>query len=162
MRTLGLALLLAACGDDVHIPDAALGPTSCTATFTGNFADTSATADNCAHLDDTTLSFTLSSAHLTVPLSLTIDLGPTPVPTTYSSETVHAWTARGYFRIPNSGGGLCEYSAGAGATPPGNFSLSLAYATPTPHGSLELVLWVLAFPGSACGDPDTEHLSLVF
>ncbi len=167
MRALVL-IALAACGDNAGKPVDAPGPdaaTGCTATFTGNFAETGVFA-TCAMvaagMPDATLTFTVPTVTLGTSFAVTIDLGPAPSAGEYSSETVATWSARAVERV---GDGPCLYNAGNTAVPHGSFDLeldALDVASNTSHGMLALTVYVLAFPSIACGTGDTEMLALRF
>ncbi|HTR52329.1 MAG TPA: hypothetical protein VMJ10_16565 [Kofleriaceae bacterium] len=155
--------LLAACGDNLHVPPDA--DTGCTATFAGNFTEQSTSPANCATIDATDpanvlLGFTVPSATLATSLTISIDLGTLPTTGELTSELVTMWSARALARVGN---GACEYSAGATAVPTGNFTLALtAIDTSGAHGLLGLEQYVLTFPGSACGTGNTEQVGLTF
>ena len=156
MRHLALALACAACGDNLAppAPDAATG---CTAAFAGNFAETSTATANCPTLAATgTLAFALASAVIGATFAISIDLGPATAPGTYTSATVEDWSATATHRI---GDGACEYSAGGSAVPTGSFALTLDAG---PHGTLMVTQYVLTVPGTDCGDPDTERITVTF
>lgn len=166
-RYLVVLAALAGCGDDVPPPaDAPAAAAGCTADFTGNFAET-AHAASCVRLiadaaGATTLSLSIPVMTLATKLTVSIDLGASPAPGSYSSETVALWNALASQRL---GEGACVYSAGAGAVPPGSFRLALAaidLAAGTAHGTLSLTQYVLALPGTACGASDTELVTLTF
>lgn len=152
-----LLLALAACGDDPPRPDAAAPASSCVATFTGDFPDTT-TTDNCATLTSSTLAFTLTTNRPEQPFQAMFELGSPPSPGTYTSETVASWMAQMVVYIGNS---VCVCNAGNAATPQGNFTLELQAADP-PHGSLHLVQYVLAYPGTVCGYGDIENIDVSF
>lgn len=110
----------------------------------------------------TTLSLSIPVMTLATKLTVSIDLGASPAPGTYSSETVALWNALASQRL---GEGACVYSAGAGAVPPGSFRLALAaidLTAATAHGTLSLTQHVLALPGTACGPSNTELVTLTF
>lgn len=163
-RTCAL-LALCGCGDNERATvDAGIAP--CTARFTGNFDET-ANAPDCAKLvvgtDGTTaIALTVPSAKLGTQLAISIDLGPSPTTGTFTSETVTTWKALATARVGNS---ACYYSAGSTAVPPGSFELalgSLDVPALTASGTLSLTQYILPFPGTTCGDSDTEHLALEF
>lgn len=163
-----LLIALAACGDNLVPLDGGVpvisGP--CTATFGGNFSESS-TAEKCAAVvvdgsGEATLALTIPTTTLAPSLMVNLGLGETPSPGSYSSDGIEAWSARGVQAIGN---GACLYTAGTAAVPPGSFSLHLDQLDATAGsagGSLELTMYVLPFPGTDCGAGDTEHLSLQF
>ncbi len=161
-----LVLVLAGCGDNLSgsTRDAAV---ACAATFSGNFAET-ATADSCAMLvgptttDDATLQLAVPTTTLPPSVMVTIDLGASPSLGTYSPETVASWVARG---VQHVGNGVCVYNAGSSAVPTGSFELrldALDAASGSAHGELALVLTVLGYPETDCGEVDTEQIDLRF
>ena len=163
-----LGLGLAACGDDVRFPDAAPPGPACRAAFTGDFAETDETIAPCASLAPDgaggwSLALTVPSATIGEPLAISIDLGPAPaIGTSSSGASAAAWSAFAYRRI---GEGGCVFRAGSAVAPPGSFTLALTTADPearAAHGTLDLAMRVLTTPGTDCGDPDTESLSLAF
>lgn len=163
MRRALLLLAVGACGDnlatDAGAPDATV---TCAATFSGNFAETSA-ASRCAAVDpDGTLALTIPSQTLPPSLDATIDLGASPSAGAYSSEVVSSWSARG---IETVGSSVCLYNAGASAVPPGDFALRLDQidtAAGVAHGAITMTIYVLPFPGTDCGDGDVEHVAVEF
>ncbi len=164
-RAVLLAFALAACGDDLALPDAAIAP-ACAARFTGNFAETSSTDTACAVLvpkeSDWSLSFEVPAASLDATLAISIDLGGVPAPGARSPADTTTWSARGVHAIGDS---ACIYAAGDRAIPTGSFTLALDtvdLVARRAHGSLALTMYVLTEPGVACGDPDTETLELAF
>ena len=149
-----LAILLAACGDNAAaLPDAAPAvdaAAGCTATWTGNFAESAAVACP-AIAADGTLTLAVGATQLVDPLAVTIALGAA-TPGTYSSETVATWHASG------AGGKvehMCFYVAGSDVVPHGSFLLDY------PH-RLDLQLAVLAQPFTYCGDGNTEQVAITF
>jgi hypothetical protein len=150
-------LVLAACGDNVVVVDAT---TTCTADFSGNFAESSSGIASCPVLARGDLQVDVPVATLDTSLAIAIELG-TPSPGKYSHLTVASWSANALQRI---GSGACAYSAGSAAVPSGSFELALAAIEPpaTPHGTLALTLAVLTTPGTDCGDADTELVVLRF
>jgi hypothetical protein len=162
-----LAGALPACGDDVRLPDAAPPGPACRAVFAGDFAETDDTAAPCATLapDDAggwSLAINVPSVALGDPLAISIELGAQPVAGTSSSGGTAAWSAFAYQRI---GEGGCAFRAGNAVAPAGRFSLALTTADPearAARGTLDLAMRVLTTPGTACGDPDTETLTLDF
>jgi hypothetical protein len=165
LPTLAFAAALAACGDNVALPDAAIAP-ACAARFTGNFSESSSSDTPCASLapkeSDWSLSFGVPVEALDSTLAISIDLGAAPAIGTRSSADTAAWNARAVHVIGDS---ACIYAAGATAIPSGSFTLALDtidLGARRAHGSLALTLYVLTEPGVACGDPDTEALELAF
>ncbi len=60
---------------------------------------------------------------------------------------------------------MCQYSAGGSATPMGSFTMTLTAvdaAAATVHGTLDIIAWVLVFPGTSCGTDDNETIALAF
>ena len=153
-----LAIFLAACGSspaappDAAPPDAA--PIPCTATFSGNFDESSTGPANCA---TGMLTFSVPTHALGAPLDVKIDL-PSPTAGSYSSETVATWSARAVQLIGN---GICLYSAGNAVVPQGSFTLELDSVDP-PHGTLAITQYVLVYPETDCGDADTEMVRIAF
>ncbi len=157
-----LLLALAACGDNLAAPiDAGVAAPDaravCAATFTGNFADSS-TSPHCASLTAGTLALALPIRTLADTLPVQIELGATPSPGFYSSETIATWSARVGVIV---GVGACIYNAGSAAVPPGDFQLTLG-SVDDPHGTLALAMPLLASPGTDCGDGDVETVSVAF
>ena len=161
-----LPIALAACGDNAAERDASV---ACSATFSGNFAEFSS-ADQCATLAaggsgssaDATLALTIPTSTLTPAVKMKIDFGPSVSDGSYSSETVSSWTAQG---LRDVGQGACAYNGGATAVPTGDFALhvdSVDAATGSIHGAIAITLYVLAFPGTDCGDGDTERVDVRF
>lgn len=157
-RRWALLIAFAGCGDNIAPTDAAPAALACTATFTGNFA-LQTTADSCAMLASGSLQLTIPAMPLRDPLNASFDLGASPSPGAYSPDSVGSWTARGVQQVGN---GVCVYNAGATAVPTGSFTLQLDAVDPAAHGSLQLVMYVLAYPGTTCGTADTEQLDLQF
>ncbi len=160
-----VAVALAGCGDNVKRDGLADASAGCTATFGGNFAETSS-SDACASVavdgaGDATLALTIPTTTLPPSLKVTIDLGASPSPGSYSSDTVTSWSARG---VQDVGNGVCLYSAGTTAVPTGSFALQLTgvAAGGELHGTLMLTIYVLAFPGTDCGSGDIETVSIAF
>ena len=163
-----LLIALASCGDNLSAVETSA---RCTATFSGNFAESS-TLDPCAiaRLDTsapghTTLELTIPSTALGASLTAQLDLGVSPSPGAYSSRSVLSWSARA---VQHVGDGVCLYGAGTSAVPAGSFELTLDTIAPIDattsavHGALELVQYVLAFPSTDCGDGDTELVEIDF
>lgn len=158
-----LALLaLAACGSDAAVADAGCRDAEvcaggCPASFSGNFADGSTDAANCARLAGA-LQFTVPSQVIGAPLMISLDLGDAPAAGPYSSETVAHWSA---VQARSIGNGACVYSAGDEVVPAGSFTLSLTDPA-APHGTLAVELTVHAVDGTRCGAGDQEHVEIVF
>ena len=168
-----LAALAAACGDNLAAPADATAAT-CTATFTGNFDETSASAADCPTIQpgglvaaDVALDVEIAIATIGTSIGITIDLGPDPTPGTYSSETTTQWSALAVGRVAT---GACIYSAGGTSVPAGNFTLALDGIDAdrsAGHGTLDVLQYVLRNVDpqgheSECGPGDTVHLELVF
>jgi hypothetical protein len=157
-----VALVLAGCGSGAALPDAACGDAAlcadaCPATFSGNFADHSLAAANCARLDPA-LELSIASPVIGAPLAISLDLGAAPAAGPYSSETVAHWSA---VQARSIGDGACVYSAGDEVVPIGSFTLDLADPV-GPHGTLAVELTVHAVDGTRCGAGDREHVEIVF
>jgi hypothetical protein len=158
MRSLLLALV--ACGGnstatpaDARCSDAAVCGNACEASFTGNFAETSYSDANCPTLGSD-LAFAIPSTTIGSDLAVTIAVDG---PGTYSSETVATWTAVAARSI---GDGGCVYSAGSDIVPTGSFTLEVVDSSP--HGTLDLVLYVHALQASDCGAASNEAVEVVF
>jgi hypothetical protein len=156
---LGSATALAACGGGSNGPDAPAidAQAACSATWSGNFAETAATPTPCATIADATITIAAPTTRLPMPLPISITLA-SAVAGSYTSESVTAWSASETMTVV---GNSCIYQAGSGVAPHGDFTLTLADAT-APHGTLDLDLAVLASAFSTCGSPLTETLELVF
>ena len=159
---LALALLaaLAACGDNTHAggsggADAAIA--SCSASFSGEFTATSRSESDCPVLAGDALDFAIPIAAIGSALAIEIDL-PAAAPGSYSSETVASWSGSAFEAQTNGG---CLFRAGNAATPQGSFQLALTSVAPL-HGALMMSLAVLTFPGSVCGQIDTEAVTATF
>ena len=162
MKTL-VWIALAGCGSTAAAIDAAPdASTRCTAVFSGNFAETSV-SDGCATTGmaengDVTLVLMVPSTTLATSVAGLFDLGPAPTPGHYSQRTVTTWRVRAPQRI---GDGTCLYAAGSMQVPQGSFDLMLTEIDAAGvHGTLDLTQYVLGFPGTDCGDSQTEQLSL--
>jgi hypothetical protein len=163
-----LACLLAACGDDGR-PTPDTGADGCAAEFTDNFAETSRDAANCATLETagghTTLKFAVPSQKISAPFEIAIDLGESPAPGLYTSQSLATpWSADALHEFEMTS---CLYHAGTAAVPPGTFRLMLdtvdvAAAAPAAHGNLEVTLYVLARPYTYCGETNVERLTVAF
>jgi hypothetical protein len=158
MRSLLLALV--ACGGtsagssaDARCSDASVCGSACEASFTGNFVETSYSAANCPSAGSA-LTFAIPSTTIGGDLAVSIAVGG---PGTYSSETVADWTAVAARSI---GDGGCVYSAGSDIVPTGSFTLELSDSSP--HGTLDLVLFVHALQASNCGPASNEAVEVVF
>jgi hypothetical protein len=155
-----IAMAMLGCGGghstspDAAPPDAFA---ACTATWTGNFAETVATTTPCSAMSGTTLAIQAPTTRLAMPLPISIAL-PAAIAGTYSSDTIGSWGAMESMTVV---GDTCIFDAGSAAAPHGDFTLTLADAT-APHGSLTLDLAVLAEEFSVCGSPLTETLELTF
>jgi hypothetical protein len=173
-------LALAAC-DGAHdvapdapsCPDAGPACTSaCIATFSGNFAASSANAANCASLQpatsssDVELAFALAAPMLDAPLQISIDLGTSPGAGTFSSETSTMWSALGSRSAPATGSdvaGECIYSAGAQAVPTGSFAMTVSSIdNAAAHGELRIVQYLQAQAQVDCGSGDNETIDVQF
>jgi hypothetical protein len=164
----GLGCALAACGGDAaSSADAAIDggpPPGCAAVFRDNFAETWAGAPDCAAIDSadghTTLRFAIPSQTIGVPFAISIDLGAAPSPGTYSSESlVTPWTADALHEFEMTS---CLYHAGTAAVPPGTFRLALDAIDTHAHGTLDVMLYVLARPYTYCGETNVERLTVTF
>jgi hypothetical protein len=161
-------LALAGCGDNFPVTDPVLTG-ECIVTMTGNFAETSTAAANCATVEPppavghTVLTFAPSSSVLGGTIGITLDLGTAPTPGRYSSITASTralpWSA---FAIRPVGDGGCVYSAGDTAVPPGSYTLALDQLDTIAHGTLEIVQHVLAIQDTDCGDASTETITIEF
>jgi hypothetical protein len=154
-----LVIALAACGDNLHeIASVDAAGASCSARFTGEFAETSSSIADCPNLMNAALDFAMPVVTLGGSvLAIEIDL-PSPAPGSFSSETIGSWSGS-VFEAETNGG--CLYRAGNAATPQGNFTLALDSVTPL-HGSLTMSLAILTLPGSVCGQIDTENVTSTF
>jgi hypothetical protein len=158
-----LALALVACGGnsaavatDARCGDAAVCNGACEASFTGNFVETSYTSASCPSAGSAALTFAVPSSTIGSDLAISIDVG-TASPGTYSSETVANWIAVAARSI---GDGGCVYSAGSDTVPTGSFTLDLVDSTP--HGTLDVVLYVHALQATDCGPASNEAVEVVF
>jgi hypothetical protein len=98
-------------------------------------------------------------------LSIDVNIGDTPSPGQFSSETVESWSALGV----RSGNSDCAYAAGSDAVPNGSFMLDVTAVeggtsggAGTVHGTLDIVLYVHAPPSVDCGAGDVENVEVVF
>jgi hypothetical protein len=156
-------LALAACGGSSHPPEGDAPPRNCQVDLSGNFTESSDSINACPTVgtDETghhPLQATIASSTLGTSFDITVDLGPTPAVGLYSSETVATWNA---LAIQEKGQGECIFQAGATAVPTGSFTLTLDDASAL-HGTLRILLYVLALLGTNCGPGDTEMLELRF
>jgi hypothetical protein len=157
---LAVCLVLAACGDNMHEPAAAdaAAVSSCSASFTGEFSETSSSTADCPNLVNSALDFAMPVAPLGGSvLAIEIDL-PSAAPGSFSSETIDSWSGSVFEHETNGG---CVYRAGNAATPQGSFTLALDSVAPL-HGSLTMSLAILTLPGSVCGQIDTENVTSTF
>ena len=170
-----LALLAACSSDNKAAVDAAAvvadaGPIVCSATFAGNFDETSSGMSDCATVvpgtgdasTDQVLTLMPPSTMLATSFAITVDLGPTPSADTFSSETITTWNS---LAIKTIGAGGCAYSAGNTSVPTGSFTLtidSIDPASATAHGSLSIIAYVQALLNTDCGAGDNETISITF
>ena len=138
-------LAVAACGSSAPPPDA---PIACAATLSGNVGE----HDACTVTAP--LAIAIPSAALGTSIAIAIDVGGSPG--AYSPANVASWSATALQRIGN---GACDYSAGAGLVPSGDFALDLEAGG---HGTLTVSQYVLGTPGTDCGDADTERIDVSF
>ncbi|MCE9577041.1 MAG: hypothetical protein K8W52_28095 [Deltaproteobacteria bacterium] len=156
---------LAACGGTAA-PDAGLADGACVGTLSGNLAEPISAAE-CAALvregdGQLALRLDIPSAVAATTFGVEIELGPAPAVGAYGPATVTAWSA---LALRDAAPGTCVYRAGATAVPAGSFALTLDAldaGTLTAHGSLEVVLYVLAVTTANCGPGDTETISIAF
>jgi hypothetical protein len=173
----GLVLVaLAACGDNavaidppidaaIAVADSRIDP-PCAAMFSDNFAETWAGPANCATLETagghTTLQLVIPSQAIAAPFTIAIDLGSAPGPGTYSAQSLATpWHADALHEFEMTS---CLYHAGTAAVPPGTFTLTLDAldGADHAHGTLDLVLYVLARPFTYCGETNVERLRVTF
>lgn len=154
-----LLVLLAACGDNsAHHVDAGIdAPTSCTASFSGNFTERSTDDANCPMLSGTKLQFSLPSQSLMSHLVITIDLEVVATGT-FTQQTIALWNAAATKPV---GPGTCYYVAGSESSPHGSFELDLTSIDPL-HGHLVVQQYVLARALTDCGDGNTETVDVTF
>ncbi|HEY1548031.1 MAG TPA: hypothetical protein VGG28_09425 [Kofleriaceae bacterium] len=160
MRVVATMIALAGCGGDHAATVDAAPPdafAACTATWTGNFAETVTTATPCSAMSGTTLAIQAPTTRLATALPISIAL-PAAIAGTYTSDTIGSWSALESMTIV---GDTCIFEAGSALAPHGDFTLTLADAA-APHGSLALDMVVLAEEFSVCGSPLTETLELTF
>lgn len=158
-------LVVAGCGDNLAAPvDATHQIAGCTATFSGNFAETSVSPANCAVVasdtDSATLSFTIPVTTLDSSLAVSIGLGGAASVGNYTSQTAGSWLA---IATQDIGGRQCFYVAGSASAPHGSFTLAIdALDGGTAHGRLSILQYVLAGFMAKCGQLDTETVALEF
>jgi hypothetical protein len=158
-----IACVLGGCGDNRVAPDA-MAEITCTAAFTDNFTESSTRAANCPSLDTAdghaTLRFSIPSQTIGAAFAIAVDLGEAATPGVYTAQNLATpWTATALHEFEMTS---CLYNAGAGAVPQGTFRLVLDATAPGPHGSLDLVLYVLARPYTYCGETNVERLAVTF
>ena len=164
-RLVAIGCVLAACGDGDRAPgDAGSPEPACGAVFRDNFAETWTGLPGCAGLAQadgtTTLRLSIPSQTLGAPLDIAIDLGATPAPGTYSSQSFATpWSADALHEFEMTS---CLYHAGAQSVPPGTFQLVLDTVDPRAHGTLEVLLYVLSRPYTYCGETTTERVAITF
>jgi hypothetical protein len=167
-----LFVILASCGDNAMAPvdspppmrpDGPAPTPLCDAEFSGNFVESVPMQANCAMVSGTTtLAFEIPSYQPGMIVAIDFELGATPNPGVYSSESVAMWSATGTVMIVNS---KCIYAAGTTAVPPGAFTMMLDAidtARGTAHGQLALQLAVLPGAETDCGMSNMETLDLTF
>lgn len=169
VRGLVISGALAACGDNHAAlvdaaPDSTPPEVACAAAFSENFTEAWRGPPNCAGLDrsdgHTTLRFAIPSQTINTQFAISIDLGEAPSPGTYSAQTlVTPWSASALHEFDRTS---CLYHAGTAAVPPGTFRLALDAIDGHAHGTLDLVLYVLARPYTYCGEANIEHLAVTF
>jgi hypothetical protein len=166
------ACALAACGDNRAVVvdagfDAVPVARACTAVFSEAFPETVSGPPSCATVEasdgDTLLRFAIPSQTIAAPFMISIDLGAAPGTGTYSSDSLVApWSADALHEFDMTS---CLYHAGTAAVPPGRFTLSLDEldaAGARAHGTLDLVLYVLARPFTYCGETNIERVVVTF
>lgn len=166
-----LALVgLAACSSSSAKPcaDGSVCDGACPAVLTGNFAESSVLAANCATLQpgtgsassDELLGFVVASKTIDNPITISIDLGASPQPGMSSSETIDNWSV---LAATAMGDGGCVYSAGDQAVPTGSFTLTITAITDaTAHGQLEVLEYVHALADTNCGAGNNETIDVTF
>ena len=169
-RLLVIGCALAACGDDHDVPADAPGSPAepaCVASFSENFTESWAGPTNCATIDTangndghTTLRFAIPSRTIDAPFMISIDLGESPSPGTYTAQNLTTpWSADALHEFEMTS---CLYHAGTATVPPSTFTLVLDAMDPHAHGKLDMVLYVLSRPYTYCGETNIEHLALTF
>jgi hypothetical protein len=167
---LAATLLVAACGDSVTIATtsaADAAPRACAVSLSGNLNASLASTADCATVElargHRLLEFVIPIAAIDAPLALSFDLGVVGTTGLYTSETVHAWSARATQRF--GADSICIYAGGSDTAPQGNFTLvldAIDVAAGTAHGSARLVLLALTPTSIPCGPIDVEHVELSF
>jgi hypothetical protein len=166
----------------IAVADSRVDP-PCAAVFSDNFAETWAGPANCATLatadGHTTLQLVIPSQTIAAPFTIAIDLGSAPGPGTYTAQSLATpWQADALHELAMTS---CLYHAGTAAVPPGTFTLTLDALDRTAppfggadgqrqalaveahaHGTLDLVLYVLARPFTYCGETNIERLGVRF
>ena len=144
------------------------GAKGCAVQYAGNVV-ASADLASCATLGfspdagaygDFGLNFQLASETIQA-LQVYINLGASPTPSIYSSETSTNWSANGLNAAD------CAYNAGNQAVPTGSFTLTLTSVDTSSgardaHGNLMLTTYVLAPPATDCGIGNIEDISVAF
>lgn len=160
MRALALLGVLTACGDNTAHTGDAPAHDGCTATFTGNFAETSTAPENCPSVGPKYVTFMVPVQTLATTLAVALDLGGPPTPGTYSSQSSDDWQATA---TQNLGGRFCFYTAGSATGPHGSFMLTIdSFDGTTPHGELAILQYVLAGLNAKCGTAENETITLTF
>lgn len=156
-----LVAVVPACGSDDDVgpgPDGGITG-GCQVTFSGNYDETQAVPE-CAHITHgTLLELTVPSTTIHTDYAISIDFGATPVPGTYTTQTVAGWASLATEEVSLTG--ECLFSAGNTAVPNGSFTLALDGVSP-PSGQLTIVHYVLALPMTTCGAGDTETVDIHF
>jgi hypothetical protein len=152
---------ISACGDNTaHTTDAPGTQSGCTATFSGNFAETSTAPDNCPSVSGNVVSFNVPVTALSTSLAVMLDLGTPPTIGTYSSQSAPTWTATA---TQNIGGRFCFYTAGSATGPHGSFMLTIdAIDGVTAHGQLAVLQYVLSGLNAKCGPNENETVTVTF
>jgi hypothetical protein len=140
----------------------------CSVSFSGFVSENGSVAPGCGTLTQdpdggatggSILALSAMSAHI-ANLDVQIDLGATPGPGMFSSDTIMNWSAIG---VAGSG---CGYGAGNQAVPTGSFTLKVTEvskdASPVAHGTLDMTLYVHAPPMTDCGPDETEEVLFSF
>ena len=158
MKVLAIVAALAGCGSDDGGTDATIAGNDCTVMFSGNYSET-ATVPGCAMLSDQMLELAIPSTTIGTSYAMSVDLGASAAPGTYTSQTLASWSSLA--TEVTSITGECLFSAGSTAVPTGSFTLSLDSLVPL-HGELTIVHYVLALPATDCGAGDTETVDVRF
>ena len=159
-----LVMLVACGGNSAPATDtcADAGPacgSACIATFAGNFASSSESADSCPQVSGSNVAFAVASTELDAPLMISIELGHAGSGA-FSSETAPSWSALASRSTP---AGECVYSAGAQSVPTGSFAMTIASIdASSAHGELRVVQYVQAQPTVDCGSGDSETVDVQF